>query len=225
MEKSRSVCALFSPNFKRTHTSLVVDDQLPYDPENDTLMCMSAHSPRPSRSRLWPSLLEKAVSPISFKDKLHAQLCPVVHEAHGWIRLSGVVSACEVDTPTYVTDGPDRNSSIDLQSVADILSLSFPDLHVAQLQASSLNTSRSIGLISLLVPSLIRPAHLRSFRSDFERERTWDRLSRGFHSGKCLVTLGTGPNPTQYNKDFRLLPSHSYAVTGAPGSLCLETHS
>ncbi|KAF5317385.1 hypothetical protein D9611_003702 [Ephemerocybe angulata] len=57
------------------------------------------------------------------------------------------------------------------------------------------------------------PEHIEIRRSDFERERTWERLSTGFASGQCMVTLGTGPNPVSMDDKIKLLPSHSYAVT------------
>ncbi|KAF8905038.1 hypothetical protein CPB84DRAFT_1845125 [Gymnopilus junonius] len=48
--------------------------------------------------------------------------------------------------------------------------------------------------------------------SAFERERAWDRVERGFSSGQCVVTLGTGPSSYIRWRDIPLLPSHSYAV-------------
>ena len=44
-----------------------IDDQLPYDPQKGTLMCMSTLPSVPSPSTLWPSLLEKAVSVSEFE--------------------------------------------------------------------------------------------------------------------------------------------------------------
>lgn len=48
----------------------------------------------------------------------------------------------------------------------------------------------------------------------FERERTWERIDNGFSSGKCVVTLGTGPRSDIFWRDVKLLESHSYAVIG-----------
>ncbi|KAG2015319.1 hypothetical protein CC2G_008602 [Coprinopsis cinerea AmutBmut pab1-1] len=57
------------------------------------------------------------------------------------------------------------------------------------------------------------PEHVEIHRSDFERERTWQRISTGFLNGKCMVTLGTGTRPISFDSRIQLLPSHSYAVT------------
>ncbi|KAF6747364.1 hypothetical protein DFP72DRAFT_1075405 [Ephemerocybe angulata] len=121
----------------------VIDDQLPYDPQKGTLMCMSTLSPTPSLATLWPSLLEKA-----------------------YMKLMGGY------------DFPGSNSCIDLHAIAGWI-----------------------------------PEHIEIRRSDFERERTWERLSTGFASGQCMVTLGTGPSPVSMDDKIKLLPSHSYAVT------------
>ena len=68
-------------------------------------------------------------------------------------------------------------------------------------------------------------------RSNFEREKTWERIQNGFsrgisnsfrlflfffliHAGQCVVTLGTGPEFDNRWRDIHLLPSHSYAVIG-----------
>ncbi|KAF5355468.1 hypothetical protein D9758_006317 [Tetrapyrgos nigripes] len=55
------------------------------------------------------------------------------------------------------------------------------------------------------------PEHV-STRSS-KREETWARILKGFFSGRCMVTLGTGVNPAAYRGDLKLLPSHCYAVT------------
>ncbi|RXW16410.1 hypothetical protein EST38_g9440 [Candolleomyces aberdarensis] len=122
---------------------VVIDDQLPYDPQKGTLMCMSTLSSLSSQSTLWPSLLEKA-----------------------YMKLMGGY------------DFPGSNSCIDLHAIAGWI-----------------------------------PEHIEIRRSTFERERTWERVSSGFLSGRCMLTLGTGPNPASIDEKIRLLPSHSYAVT------------
>ncbi|KAF8150612.1 hypothetical protein B0H34DRAFT_801552 [Crassisporium funariophilum] len=48
--------------------------------------------------------------------------------------------------------------------------------------------------------------------SNFEREKSWERIKNGFSTGQCVVTLGTGPSAHVHWRDVRLLPSHSYAV-------------
>ena len=68
------------------------------------------------------------------------------------------------------------------------------------------------------------------YSSTFEREKTWERVEKGFSAGEdarslvssdliiisglCVVTLGTGPASCVRWRDIPLLPSHSYAVIG-----------
>ncbi|KAF8962724.1 hypothetical protein BDZ97DRAFT_1702205 [Flammula alnicola] len=59
------------------------------------------------------------------------------------------------------------------------------------------------------------PEHVDLKGSTFEREKTWERIKKGFSSGQCVVTLGTGPTPYARWRDIPLLPSHSYAVIDA----------
>ncbi|KDR76346.1 hypothetical protein GALMADRAFT_247750 [Galerina marginata CBS 339.88] len=59
------------------------------------------------------------------------------------------------------------------------------------------------------------PEHVEIKRSTFEREKTWQRIERGFSTGQCVVTLGTGPTSYVRWRDVPLLPSHSYAVIDA----------
>lgn len=56
------------------------------------------------------------------------------------------------------------------------------------------------------------PEHIEIKGSSFEREKSWERILDGFSSGNCLLTLGTGTNPSASWRDMELLPSHSYAV-------------
>ncbi|KDQ28322.1 hypothetical protein PLEOSDRAFT_1041381, partial [Pleurotus ostreatus PC15] len=59
------------------------------------------------------------------------------------------------------------------------------------------------------------PEHIeikRSASPGFEPERTWGRISDGFFSGRCILTLGTGPTEYAYWQGSELLGSHSYAV-------------
>ncbi|KDQ56387.1 hypothetical protein JAAARDRAFT_310571 [Jaapia argillacea MUCL 33604] len=57
------------------------------------------------------------------------------------------------------------------------------------------------------------PEHLEIKGPKFEREKTWSRISQGFTSGNCLITIGTGRDPVQWS-GVELLPEHSYAVIG-----------
>ncbi|GAA5992078.1 hypothetical protein JCM10908_000731 [Rhodotorula pacifica] len=54
------------------------------------------------------------------------------------------------------------------------------------------------------------PEHI-PLRHGLRSERTWDRISRGFYMGKCVLTLGTPAEGAQ-NGSPELIPSHSYAV-------------
>ncbi|KAF9073543.1 hypothetical protein BDP27DRAFT_1390928 [Rhodocollybia butyracea] len=57
------------------------------------------------------------------------------------------------------------------------------------------------------------PEHIDIKWSNFEGERTWTRILEGFTSGRCMLTLGTGPNPDIRWRNSNLLSAHSYAVT------------
>ncbi|KAF8807060.1 hypothetical protein BYT27DRAFT_7242680 [Phlegmacium glaucopus] len=128
---------------------VVIDDKLPFNPTDGTLMCMSILPPHPTSKESkfyeeisWPSLLEKA-----------------------YMKLMGGY------------DFPGSNSSTDLHAF--------------------------IGWI---------PEYIDIKGSNFEREKTWERIENGFSSGQCVVTLGTGPRFDNRWRDVHLLPSHSYAV-------------
>ncbi|KAF8637563.1 hypothetical protein AX17_002749 [Amanita inopinata Kibby_2008] len=56
------------------------------------------------------------------------------------------------------------------------------------------------------------PEHIDVKSPDFEREKTWARVLRGFLSGQCMVTVGTGPATYCCWRETRLLPSHCYPV-------------
>ncbi|KAF8199531.1 hypothetical protein BJ912DRAFT_1020136 [Pholiota molesta] len=56
------------------------------------------------------------------------------------------------------------------------------------------------------------PEHIDLKGSAFEREKSWERMEKGFSSGSCVVTLGTGPTSDIRWRNIPLLPSHSYAV-------------
>ncbi|KAL0955704.1 hypothetical protein HGRIS_001924 [Hohenbuehelia grisea] len=56
------------------------------------------------------------------------------------------------------------------------------------------------------------PEHIEIKSSNFEREKTWERITTGFNKGQCLLTLGTGISDKIAWHDVELLPSHSYAV-------------
>ncbi|KAH6910301.1 hypothetical protein BKA70DRAFT_1272694 [Coprinopsis sp. MPI-PUGE-AT-0042] len=122
---------------------VLIDDRLPYHPQDGTLMCMSISSASKCPFAIWPSLMEKA-----------------------YMKLMGGY------------DFPGSNSSIDLHAIAGWI-----------------------------------PEHVEIRRSDFERERTWQRMFSGFTKGHCVVTLGTGVRPVSFDTRLKLLPSHSYAVT------------
>ncbi|TBU31057.1 hypothetical protein BD311DRAFT_657405, partial [Dichomitus squalens] len=47
---------------------------------------------------------------------------------------------------------------------------------------------------------------------DFQREKTWRRLTKGYENGDCVVTLGTGERVKEMNFPVTLLPTHCYAV-------------
>ncbi|KAL1663360.1 hypothetical protein GGF50DRAFT_57083, partial [Schizophyllum commune] len=48
----------------------------------------------------------------------------------------------------------------------------------------------------------------------FIQERTWNRLKKGFDSGDCLITLGTGTREGLAWQGSLLLGAHDYPVTG-----------
>ncbi|KAF4563111.1 cysteine protease [Pleurotus pulmonarius] len=56
------------------------------------------------------------------------------------------------------------------------------------------------------------PEHIEIKSPGFEPERTWARIYDGFFSGRCILTLGTGPTEYAYWQGSELLGSHSYAV-------------
>ncbi|KAJ2930167.1 hypothetical protein H1R20_g6964, partial [Candolleomyces eurysporus] len=65
---------------------VVIDDQLPYDPQKGTLMCMSTLSSVSSQSTLWPSLLEKAYMKLmGGYDFPGSNSCIDLHAIAGWI--------------------------------------------------------------------------------------------------------------------------------------------
>ncbi|KAJ3506469.1 hypothetical protein NMY22_g17242 [Coprinellus aureogranulatus] len=65
---------------------VVIDDQLPYDPQKGTLMCMSVLAETPSWSTLWPSLLEKAYMKLmGGYDFPGSNSCIDLHAIAGWI--------------------------------------------------------------------------------------------------------------------------------------------
>ncbi|TKA51896.1 hypothetical protein B0A53_04926 [Rhodotorula sp. CCFEE 5036] len=52
-------------------------------------------------------------------------------------------------------------------------------------------------------------------RRRLRSEGTWDRISRGFYMGKCVLTLGTSTDDAGSGSGgLDLIPSHSYAVIG-----------
>ncbi|TBU43387.1 hypothetical protein BD309DRAFT_991045 [Dichomitus squalens] len=55
-------------------------------------------------------------------------------------------------------------------------------------------------------------------RDDFQREKTWRRLIKGYANGDCVVTLGTGERVKEMNFSVTLLPTHCYAVIGVHDS-------
>ncbi|TFK84241.1 cysteine proteinase [Polyporus arcularius HHB13444] len=54
--------------------------------------------------------------------------------------------------------------------------------------------------------------------SHFQRERTWDRLMKGYVSGTCVATLGTGEQVRTTDVSLALLPTHCYAIIGVSDS-------
>ncbi|RPD57684.1 cysteine proteinase, partial [Lentinus tigrinus ALCF2SS1-6] len=50
--------------------------------------------------------------------------------------------------------------------------------------------------------------------SHFQREKTWDRLLRGYNSGNCVATLGTGEQVRVADASLALLATHCYAIIG-----------
>ncbi|KAI0690918.1 hypothetical protein C8T65DRAFT_87074 [Cerioporus squamosus] len=54
--------------------------------------------------------------------------------------------------------------------------------------------------------------------SHFQRERTWNRLMKGYTSGKCVATLGTGEQVRTTSSSLALLPTHCYAIIGVSES-------
>ncbi|KAJ8473861.1 hypothetical protein ONZ51_g7595 [Trametes cubensis] len=58
------------------------------------------------------------------------------------------------------------------------------------------------------------PEHVDVRSPDFQAEKTWQRLSRGYLAGDCVLTLGTGERVPSSNISINLLPVHCYAVIG-----------
>ncbi|KAI0645166.1 hypothetical protein C8Q79DRAFT_756199 [Trametes meyenii] len=58
------------------------------------------------------------------------------------------------------------------------------------------------------------PEHIDTRSSDFQMEKTWSRIARGYLVGDCVLTLGTGERVAQTNLPMQLLPAHCYAVIG-----------
>ncbi|KAJ9115525.1 hypothetical protein QFC22_005286 [Naganishia vaughanmartiniae] len=58
------------------------------------------------------------------------------------------------------------------------------------------------------------PERIPLTRGSFQRERTWQRVERGWRDGTVLITLGTGKDQQQRNviRDPRVVPLHAYAV-------------
>ncbi|KAI0821140.1 hypothetical protein BC629DRAFT_1435043 [Irpex lacteus] len=51
--------------------------------------------------------------------------------------------------------------------------------------------------------------------SQFERERTWNRISKAYVDGTCVLTVGTGTKlPEEHLLPLPLLPAHCYAIIG-----------
>ncbi|RPD57666.1 cysteine proteinase, partial [Lentinus tigrinus ALCF2SS1-6] len=50
--------------------------------------------------------------------------------------------------------------------------------------------------------------------SKFQREKTWSRLLKGYTSGNCVATLGTGERVRVADTSLALLPTHCYAIIG-----------
>lgn len=103
----------------------------------------------------------------------------------------------------------------------------------AQLPVGFQSISRLEGMIHFILFNVGSSFFLLALnRSNFERERTWERVVEGFARGrpnvcmrefnffniawpgKCILTLGTGTNPHITWEDVQFLSSHSYAVIG-----------
>ncbi|KIL55881.1 hypothetical protein M378DRAFT_90149 [Amanita muscaria Koide BX008] len=56
------------------------------------------------------------------------------------------------------------------------------------------------------------PESLNTKSPSFEREKTWTRLLKGFLSGQCVITFGTGSGRHCSWHEIKLLPEHCYAV-------------
>ncbi|KAJ9091431.1 hypothetical protein QFC21_007221 [Naganishia friedmannii] len=59
------------------------------------------------------------------------------------------------------------------------------------------------------------PERIPLTRGSFQRERTWQRVERGWRDGTVLITLGTGKDQqrrTGIIRDLRVVPLHAYAV-------------
>ncbi|KAM6502958.1 hypothetical protein JOM56_002935 [Amanita muscaria] len=56
------------------------------------------------------------------------------------------------------------------------------------------------------------PESLNTKSPSFEREKTWTRLLKGFLSGQCVITFGTGSGRNRSWHETKLLPEHCYAV-------------
>ncbi|KAJ3863401.1 hypothetical protein EV359DRAFT_43220, partial [Lentinula novae-zelandiae] len=56
------------------------------------------------------------------------------------------------------------------------------------------------------------PEYIEIRSATFESEKTWSRILKGYTSGSCMFTLGTGTRPGIQWRDRILLSTHSYAV-------------
>ncbi|KAI0669613.1 hypothetical protein C8Q78DRAFT_1070706 [Trametes maxima] len=58
------------------------------------------------------------------------------------------------------------------------------------------------------------PEHIDMRSADFQMEKTWSRIARGYLVGDCVLTFGTGERLAQTSLPMQLLPAHCYAVIG-----------
>ncbi|KAJ9097859.1 hypothetical protein QFC19_006651 [Naganishia cerealis] len=146
-----------------------------------------------------------------------------------------VIDSClpistKTDEPLHCTVTPDPPIPSCL-SLPSLLWLAFLEKTYTSLLASSYAFPGSTPSTDLFHLTSWIPEHIPLARGSFQRERTWQRVKKGWEDGTVLITLGTGKDDRRRHphagvlqgiiRDPRVVPLHAYAVMdvmhGRPG--------